>query len=75
MEHAQVLFNDVVGAKHLFSLVVGRGFPTLTSFGPHSSFLGDSRLTTVPVTGVYQVGGSRSPTILSRSSTTSTGSR
>ena len=57
VEHAQVLFNDVFGAKHLFSVVVGRGFPTLTSFGPHSSFLGDSRLTTVPVTGVYQVGG------------------
>jgi hypothetical protein len=32
---------------------VGRGFPTLTSFGPHSSYLGDAFITTVPVTGIY----------------------
>jgi hypothetical protein len=53
VEHAQVLFNDLLGPAHAANLVVGRGFPTLTSFGPHSSYLGDSRLTTVPVTGIY----------------------
>jgi hypothetical protein len=53
VEHAQVLLNDLIGPKHLVNLVVGRGFPTLTSFGPHSSFLGDARLTTVPITGIY----------------------
>ncbi len=53
VEHAQVLFNDLVGPKHVLNLVVGRGFPTLTSFGPHSSYLGDSLLTVAPVTGIY----------------------
>jgi hypothetical protein len=53
VEHAQVLFNDLVGPKHAVNLVVGKGFPTLTSFGPHSSYLGDSHMTTVPVTAIY----------------------
>ncbi|HEX9050421.1 MAG TPA: hypothetical protein VF841_07825 [Anaeromyxobacter sp.] len=53
VEHAQVLFNDLVGSKHALNLVVGRGFPTLTSFGPHSSYLGDSLMTVAPVTGIY----------------------
>jgi len=53
VEHAQVLLNDLVGPKHFLNLVVGKGFPTLTSFGPHSTFLGDARITTVPVTGIY----------------------
>lgn len=53
VEHAQVLFNDLVGPKHAVNLTVGRGFPTLTSFGPHSSYLGDAFITTVPVTGIY----------------------
>jgi hypothetical protein len=55
VEHAQVLFNDLVGPKHGINLVVGRGFPTLTSFGPHSSYLGDALITTVPVTAIYGV--------------------
>ncbi len=53
VEHAQVLLNDLLGPKHAVNLVVGRGFPTLTSFGPHSSYLGDAFITTVPVTGIY----------------------
>lgn len=53
VEHAQVLLNDLVGPKHAVNLTVGRGFPTLTSFGPHSSYLGDAFITTVPVTGIY----------------------
>ncbi len=57
VEHAQVLLDDLVGAKHAVNLVVGRGFPTLTSFGPHSSYLGDSRLTVSPVTGIYGLSG------------------
>jgi hypothetical protein len=58
VEHAQVLFNDLLGPKHAVNLVVGKGFPTLTSFGPHSTFLGDSRLTNAPVTGIYGLTGS-----------------
>jgi hypothetical protein len=53
VEHAQVLFNDLTGPKHAFNVVVGRGFPTLTSFGSHSSYLGDSLLTVAPITGIY----------------------
>ncbi len=53
VEHAQVLFNDLVGPKHAVNLVVGRGFPTLTSFGPHSTYLGDQRLSNLPLTGIY----------------------
>jgi hypothetical protein len=53
VEHAQVLLNSLAGPKHALNLVVGRGFPTLTSFGPHSSYLGDSLLTVAPVTGIY----------------------
>jgi len=53
VEHAQVLFNDLIGPKHAVNLVVGRGFPTLTSFGPHSSYLGDQRLSNLPVTGMF----------------------
>jgi hypothetical protein len=53
VEHAQVLLNDLLGPKHAVNLVVGRGFPTLTSFGPHSSYLGDVRITNAPVTGIY----------------------
>jgi hypothetical protein len=53
VEHAQLLFNDLVGPKHAVNLVVGRGFPTLTSFGPHSTYLGDIRITNLPLTGIY----------------------
>jgi hypothetical protein len=53
LEHAQILFNDLIGPAHTVNLIVGRGFPTLTSFGPHSSYLGDARITTVPLTEIY----------------------
>jgi hypothetical protein len=52
-----VLLNDLAGPKHALNLVVGRGFPTLGSFGPHSSYLGDSRLANLPVTGIYGLSG------------------
>jgi hypothetical protein len=55
VEHAQILFNDLAGPQHALNLVVGKGFPTLTSFGPHSTYLGDSRMTTVPLTAMYQL--------------------
>ncbi|HUL59994.1 MAG TPA: hypothetical protein VLU43_11990 [Anaeromyxobacteraceae bacterium] len=53
LEHAQVLLNDLVGPKHALNLVLGRGFLTLTSFGMHSSYLGDAAITAAPVTGIY----------------------
>ena len=53
VEHAQVLFNDLVGPKHAVNLVVGKGFPTLTSFGAHSSYLADLAIPNAPVTAIY----------------------
>ena len=54
VEHAELLFNDLVGPKHLFNLIVGHGFPNITQYGPHSSYIADQLVTTVPVTGIYQ---------------------
>ena len=62
VEHAQILFNDLVGPKHLVNLVVGRGFSTVTPFGPHSSYVADQMVTNVPVTGIY--GTSPNPWVL-----------
>ncbi len=62
VEHAQVLFNDLVGPKHALNLVVGKGFPTLTSFGPHSSYLADIAIPNAPVTAIYS--GSADPFVL-----------
>ncbi len=53
VEHAQVLLNDLLGPKHLVNLVVGHGFPAVTPFGPHSSYVADLMVTNLPVTGIY----------------------
>ena len=53
IEHAQLLFNDIVGPKHVFNIIVGHGFPNVTQYGPHSSYLADQMVTTVPVTAIY----------------------
>src|SRR5512135_1163929 len=53
LEHAQLLFNDLVGPPHAVNLVVGKGFPTLSSFGPHSSYAADAQIPSLPVTGLY----------------------
>jgi hypothetical protein len=49
VEHAQLLFNDLVGPKHLFNLVVGHGFSDITPFGTHSSYLADQMVVNAPV--------------------------
>jgi hypothetical protein len=54
VEHAQILFNDLVGPAHTVNLIVGHGFPNVTQYGPHSSYLGDAMLPVVPVTAIYQ---------------------
>jgi hypothetical protein len=43
-EHAFLQWNDIVGPRHAFNLVVGRIMPTLTSFGQHSSYVFDHQL-------------------------------
>ncbi|GEJ58938.1 hypothetical protein [Anaeromyxobacter diazotrophicus] len=53
LERAQILFNSLFGPKHAFNLVVGRGIPTLSSFGPHSSYLSDTQFVSFAVSDVY----------------------
>jgi hypothetical protein len=53
VEKAQVLFNDLLGPKHLFNVIVGRGVANLTSFGPHSSYVADALLPSIPVTALF----------------------
>ena len=53
LERAQILFNSLVGPKHAVNLVVGRGVPTLSSFGPHSSYVSDNQFVTFAVPGIY----------------------
>lgn len=53
IEHANVHFNNLFGPKHLFNLTVGRFFPTLTSFGTHSSYVADTIYPGMSVTGLY----------------------
>lgn len=52
LEHAQVFFNDLGGPKHAVNLRIGRGFNTISSFGPHSSYLGDTRGVSLAVGGL-----------------------
>jgi hypothetical protein len=56
VEHAQVIFNSLLGPKHAVNLIVGHGFPNVTQYGPHSSYLGDAMLPTMPVTAIYRPG-------------------
>jgi hypothetical protein len=56
VEHAQVLFNDLVGPAHYVNLVVGKGFVTLSSFGPHSSYAADVQIPSLPVTAMAGTG-------------------
>jgi hypothetical protein len=54
LEHAELHFNDLVPqAKHVLNLYVGRGFPTLTSFGPHSSYVADTLTPGLFTTALY----------------------
>lgn len=53
LEHAELHFNDLVPrARHVLNIYVGRGFPTLTSFGPHSSYVADTLLPGLSVTAL-----------------------
>jgi hypothetical protein len=55
LEHAQVYASDLIGPKHFVNVRVGRGFSTLTSFGPHSSYILDQIM---PSSGVTALNGS-----------------
>ncbi|HSQ67771.1 MAG TPA: hypothetical protein VLM85_31385 [Polyangiaceae bacterium] len=54
IETAYLLWNDIVGPAHLFNLWVGRLFaPQLTSYGLHSSYLGDTLMPGVSAGALY----------------------
>jgi hypothetical protein len=53
VEHAQILFNDLIGPPHLVNVIIGRGFQNISSFGPHSSYVADTFLPASPVTALY----------------------
>jgi hypothetical protein len=58
IETAYLLWNDIVGPRHLLNLWVGRLWaPQLTSFGLHSSYLNDSVMPAVSVAGLYNPSG------------------
>ena len=53
IEHAELHFNNLGLSPHLVNLFVGRGVPNLTSFAPHSSYIGDTVLPTFAVTALF----------------------
>ncbi len=53
LELAQVRFNDLIGPKHAVNLVAGLTIPTISSFGPHATYLGDAAVTPLSVTALY----------------------
>jgi hypothetical protein len=63
IEHARIIFNDLLGPKHAFNLQVGRSFQTLSSFGLHSSYAADLRLMPLQLGALYgATSGSWDPT-------------
>jgi hypothetical protein len=58
VETAYLLWNDILGPRHLVNLWVGRLWaPQLTSFGLHSSYLNDTVMPAVSVAGLYNPSG------------------
>lgn len=54
VEHAELHFNNLIPpVKHVLNIYVGRGNPTLTSFGPHSSYVADTNLPGLSTTALY----------------------
>ena len=53
LERAMVSFNDLIGPAHAINLWVGKGSSTLTSFGPHSTYLGDAALPSLATTALF----------------------
>ena len=53
VEHAEVIFNDLVGPAHAVNLRVGHITGNVTSFGIHSAYVNDTFAPVVPVTALY----------------------
>ena len=52
VEHAVVLFNDLLFGPHALNIRLGKSFNTLTSFGGHSSYVADTYLPPLGVTAI-----------------------
>ena len=52
IEKAQIIINDWLGPKHAVNTIVGRGVANVSSFGPHSAYVADALIPSVPVTGL-----------------------
>lgn len=53
IERAVVSFNDLVGPPHAVNVWVGKGSGTLNSFGPHSTYLGDTGIPPMAATAMF----------------------
>jgi hypothetical protein len=53
VENASLFFGDLVGPPHAVNVAVGKRIASLTSFGPHGSYVTDLSLPMIPVTGLY----------------------
>jgi hypothetical protein len=53
IEHARVQFNDIIGPKHLLNLSIGKQFASLSSFGPHSSYVADALIPSLSTSALY----------------------
>ncbi len=54
LETGYLLLNDIVGPRHMFNVWVGRLMnPSLTSFGLHSSYMGDVGTPAISLSGLY----------------------
>ncbi len=53
IEHANIHFNNLLGPKHALHFVVGRFFPTLTSYGTHSAYAADTIYPGIALTALY----------------------
>ncbi|HSQ67362.1 MAG TPA: hypothetical protein VLM85_29310 [Polyangiaceae bacterium] len=59
IETGYLLWNDIVGPRHMVNLWLGRLMaPQLTSFALHSSYLADSMLPAISIAGLYNPTGS-----------------
>ena len=59
IETGYLLWNDIIGPRHLVNLWIGRLMaPQLTSFALHSSYLSDSMIPAVSIAGLYNPTGS-----------------
>ncbi len=59
LETGYLLWNDIIGPRHLVNLWIGRLMtPQLTSYALHSSYLSDTMLPAISIAGLYNPSGS-----------------